>query len=219
MSGLRESQKAQREQRILQAAERRFREQGYEQTRIEDVAREARISVGTVYNYFANKSDLLLTLVTIHDDFISQEIDDLIKAPPKDLLEGVCGFFCAMSRHSLEHLGRENWRHLYGIAITQRQSILGQRFAKLNTRLQERIVRLLTAMQAAGLLSSDCEIPKLGGVLYRVETMLYMELVASDEMSFEDYREGLLDELRFLLRPHVAQAEAEIIAIPQPSGL
>ncbi len=219
MSGLRETQKAQREQRILQAAERRFREQGYEQTRIEDVAREARISVGTVYNYFANKSDLLLTLVTIHDDFISQEIDDLIKAPPRDLLEGVCGFFCAMSRHSLEHLGRENWRQLYGIAIAQRQSVLGQRFSKLNRRLQERIVRLLTAMQAAGLLSPDCEISKLGGILYRVETMLYMELVASDEMSFEDYRARLLEELRFLLRPHMTGATAAPCITPPPSGL
>ncbi len=106
MSGRREAQKADRERRILKAAEAQFREQGYELTRIENVAQEANISVGTVYNYFDSKCDILLALVTKHDDFLSGEIDELIRNPPPDLVAGVFGVLIALTRHTLEHLGK-----------------------------------------------------------------------------------------------------------------
>jgi len=56
-------EKEQRYQSILQAAKRLFCEHGYPQTKIQDVAREAEVSVGTVYFYFRNKEDLLLQLM------------------------------------------------------------------------------------------------------------------------------------------------------------
>ena len=43
MSGLREKQKADRDQRILAAATRLFREKGYDRTKIETIAAEAEV--------------------------------------------------------------------------------------------------------------------------------------------------------------------------------
>ncbi len=206
-AGLRERQKADRERRILNAAEHRFREHGYEDTKIETIAREAGVSVGTVYNYFDNKSDLLLTLVTIHDEFIAGEIDELIKNPPGNLVDGVCGVFFAMTRHSLDHLGKENWRNLFGLSIAQRQTMLGRRFASFNARLLDRIVRMLNVLKAQGTLAADCDTEKLGGILFRVETMHYIELASNDAMAFADYKRVVLEDMRFALRPYVALAE------------
>ena len=62
MSGLREKQKADRDQRILKAATRLFREVGYDRTKIETIAAKARVSIGTVYNYYQNKGDLLVAI-------------------------------------------------------------------------------------------------------------------------------------------------------------
>lgn len=205
MTGLRERQKAEREQRILEAAEIQFRELGYEETKIGNIARAAGVSVGTVYNYFENKSDLLLTLVTIHDEFIANEIEELIRKPPSDLVDGVCGVFLAMTRHSLDHLGKENWRHLFGLSIVQRQTKLGRRFARFNERLLERLIRMLNALKQTGVLASDCDTEKLGGILYRVETMHYMELASSDGITFDDYRVKLVEDMRFLLNPYISR--------------
>ncbi len=59
----RKREKEHRYQSILQAAKRLFCEHGYPQTKIQDVAHHAEVSVGTVYFYFRNKEDLLLQLM------------------------------------------------------------------------------------------------------------------------------------------------------------
>lgn len=202
MTGLRERQKASRERRILDAAERQFRALGYEETKIDAIAGEAGVSVGTVYNYFENKSDLLMTLVTIHDEFVAGEIEGLIQNPPDNLLDGVTGVFFEMTRHSLEHLGRENWRYLFGLSVMHRETELGRQFAAFNERLLDRIVRMLTVLRKQGSLSPESDPGQLGGILFRVETMHYVELISNPSMRYEDYRVRLLNDLKVVLRPH-----------------
>jgi AcrR family transcriptional regulator len=51
-------------QAILEAAERLFRSQGFEQTTTRDLAREAGIAVGTLFNYFPTKEAIVMQLVT-----------------------------------------------------------------------------------------------------------------------------------------------------------
>ncbi len=58
MSGLRARKKEATSQRIITEACRMFQQTGYEETRIEDVAAAAELSVATFYNYFRSKADL-----------------------------------------------------------------------------------------------------------------------------------------------------------------
>ena len=51
-------------QAILDAAERLFRSQGFEKTTTRDLAREAGIAVGTLFNYFSTKEAIVMQLVT-----------------------------------------------------------------------------------------------------------------------------------------------------------
>lgn len=48
--------------RILEAAESIFAEKGYNQALISDIAKLSNVSEGTIYEYFANKEDLLLSI-------------------------------------------------------------------------------------------------------------------------------------------------------------
>lgn len=59
----REREKHLRRQTILRAAEILFARQGYRKTKIEEIADHAEVSVGTVYGYFNNKEDLLVTVL------------------------------------------------------------------------------------------------------------------------------------------------------------
>ena len=56
----REANKRKSRQKILKASRRLFKEKGYENTMIEDVANRAEISKATLYNYFPNKESLLV---------------------------------------------------------------------------------------------------------------------------------------------------------------
>jgi AcrR family transcriptional regulator len=58
----RERERAQRRESILDAAEQVFYQKGYAPTRVEDVARQAQLSKGALYQYFASKDELLLAV-------------------------------------------------------------------------------------------------------------------------------------------------------------
>ncbi len=52
----------QRREQILRAAVKVFGRKGYERATIADIAREARLAEGSIYNYFKNKGDLLVQI-------------------------------------------------------------------------------------------------------------------------------------------------------------
>ena len=77
MVGLREKQKAKRNSAILGAASTLFKQSGYESARIEAIAEMAEVSVGTFYNYYENKADLLLAIV-----MPAEQLDPMYAAGP-----------------------------------------------------------------------------------------------------------------------------------------
>ena len=60
--GLRAKQKTARNKRILEAASKLFRKSGYEAIKMEAIAEASEVSIGTIYNYYKNKGDLLLAI-------------------------------------------------------------------------------------------------------------------------------------------------------------
>jgi TetR/AcrR family fatty acid metabolism transcriptional regulator len=73
--------------RIITAAEKLFSEKGYKQASISEIARLAEVAEGTVYEYFENKEDLLLSIPRVR---FREHIDSLnelfmIKAPVRKL--------------------------------------------------------------------------------------------------------------------------------------
>ena len=61
--GRRERKKLAARAAILDASSRLFVEQGFEGTRIETIARDADVGIGTVYNHFTTKADILAAIL------------------------------------------------------------------------------------------------------------------------------------------------------------
>jgi AcrR family transcriptional regulator len=78
-----------RGQEILEAAETVFARRGYAQTTMEEVAREAGVSKGSLYNYFRSKKDLFSCLcqAELAEDFQQVEVVVAQGIPASEKLE------------------------------------------------------------------------------------------------------------------------------------
>ena len=89
MAGLRAKQKADKNRRILESATALFREQGYDSARIEDIAEMAEVSVGTLYNYYQNKGDILVATVAMEVTEVLEGGAKIVASPPMNVEEAL----------------------------------------------------------------------------------------------------------------------------------
>ena len=89
---LRKRKKFQARQTILSAAARQFELHGFANTSIAGIMQAARLGVGTFYNYFASKEDVLLTLAKNLRAEVSEKISAADELNPSscELLERCC---------------------------------------------------------------------------------------------------------------------------------
>jgi len=75
----RDREKKVREAEIIQAAELIFRQKGYEDTSMDDIAREAQFTKRTIYQYFASKENLLFAVlqkgISRFQEYLNEAID------------------------------------------------------------------------------------------------------------------------------------------------
>lgn len=73
----RQSRKAATRERVIAAARELFIRQGYEETTVREIARHARVSVGSVFTSFATKAEILSQAMMERLDGLYGELDQL----------------------------------------------------------------------------------------------------------------------------------------------
>ena len=68
-----------KQRRVLESAKRAFARRGYAGTNVNDVARDAGISVGSLYQYFRTKEDIFLALIEHSHSLLASIIDDIFR--------------------------------------------------------------------------------------------------------------------------------------------
>ncbi len=74
-----EREKLQRSQDILEAARRVFESKGFLNTTLQDVAKEAEISVGLIYRYFQSKEDMFASLALKGAEQFDKDLEATLK--------------------------------------------------------------------------------------------------------------------------------------------
>jgi AcrR family transcriptional regulator len=69
------------EQRVLEIAEKLFMERGYDGVNMRMIAKEAGIAVGTLYNYYSNKKDLLIKVFEKSWEGTFRKLDEIVCSP------------------------------------------------------------------------------------------------------------------------------------------
>lgn len=200
MAGLRERQKADRERRILEAAVTRFRAEGYRAVRIEDLAETAQVSVGTVYNYYRTKGEILIATVAMEVEEVLAEGEAIVADPPRGVEPALLALIFQYYDHSLEYLNKEMWRMAMALSIEAPGTPNGRRYSALDRRLAEQVTALVRQLQARGEMGTEFEAGALGQLLFNTLNMMFIEFVKDDAMSLAALRADLARQIGPLAR-------------------
>lgn len=200
MSGLRKKQKAAREKRILDTAVRKFRADGYRNVRIEDLAEEAEVSVGTVYNYYETKGDILIAVVALEVEEVLAAGDGIVADPPRGVTAALEALIFQYFDHSLEYLTKEMWRSAMALSIEAPGTPNGRRYTDLDACLSRQVSALIEALQARGEVRRDLDPRALGELLFSTLNQSFVEFVKDDQMSLETLRETVAFQIAPLAR-------------------
>lgn len=186
MAGLRAKQKAQREARILDAALTVFRARGFDAARMEHIADLAELSIGTLYNYFPTKGDLLVAIVGLETVDTLAAGRAIVIDPPADPALALLKLAEAWYRHSFQLLDRRLWRHAFAMMLERPESQSSMRFAQNDANLQAQIADVVRTLQARGHARSDIDAVDTGLCVFNLIDRTFMTFISNDKMSLED---------------------------------
>jgi TetR/AcrR family transcriptional regulator, repressor for uid operon len=139
-----DTQRARREH-ILDTSERLFARAGFHRTTMHDICREAEISPGALYVYFASKEDLIAGITERDRAKLARELGEVAKAP--DLL-------AALSRLG-EHYAVEEPRYKQQLVIeigcqSMREGPVGEIFRSVDAFVLDQFEALFRRAEAEG---------------------------------------------------------------------
>lgn len=196
MTGLRARQKADRNRRILEAATTLFREQGYDSARIEDIAEMAEVSVGTLYNYYQNKGDILVATVSMEVTEVLEAGELIVANPPLNVNEALSALINQYYDHSLVYLSKEMWRTAMASSIQQPETPLSKRYTELDERLCAQVVQLVETLQRRGVIIAGVDAKALGEVFFNNLNMMFIEFCKHESMALEELKTRVADQNR-----------------------
>jgi AcrR family transcriptional regulator len=187
MAHRREQQKRGRERRILLAATHFFSTKGYAETTMEDVAASARLAVGTLYNYFRSKPELLLAILQRETEELlaaaQQRVDDP-SDDPTDAIAAVIDAYLVVSAHH----DRKLWRDLFAAAIAE-PSTIGAAAFRADLQLIAQLTSLLQRLRDRGMLGAHVEPGRAAIALYGTYFVWFAASLVDEDVTIDRLRE------------------------------
>lgn len=188
MTGLRARQKADRGRRILESATTLFSREGYDNTRIEDIAEMAGVSVGTFYNYFENKGDILVAIVSMEVEEVLDAGERIVQDPPASVEAAMEKLIGQYYDHSLFYLSKQMWRTAMALSIQQPDTPFSRRYTELDHRLCKQVTSLVEILQRRGVVRAGLDCTAIGEMIFNNLNLMFIEFVKVSDMTVDQLK-------------------------------
>ena len=168
-----------------------FQETGYEETRIEDVAAAADLSVATFYNYFRSKADILLSSVTAETEKVLAQAERCIAQSHPDVVAGFDALSGVYWTYSFTGTSRQMWRIAVSQTMLNPESEFCRRYVELDARLSDQVCDFMRRMQACGHIRTDVDPDPVGALLFNNINMNFLAYIRSDTLTAAQVREAV----------------------------
>jgi AcrR family transcriptional regulator len=198
MKGMRERKRQERHDAIIDAAMALFRSQGYERTKMEDIAARADISPPTLYRYFSRKTELLIALFWKERARNAAALDEFHeKSASMDAVSAVAGLLYLNNSGIRSKGERKLWREA-AAALMRMHDEANDEFRAIKQYFERHIERMLARLHRDGLITRQTPLPAMVDVLYAIAAENYYRMIenefktAADEKSAMDQQVGLV---------------------------
>ncbi len=196
--GRRELQKQDRERRIIAAARRLFDRKGYADTAVEDIAERAGLAVGTLYNYFPSKDELLLVILRRETDTLIDAGERVLENPPKDLTTAVAAI-ASLFVDSITSDARGLWREVLAAALSSPEKMRTRLF-ELDLRFIAQFAALVDKFKARGAVAFGIDPIQAAGLFYSVCVAWAMAYLTNEETTVAELRDLVDGGIRLAIR-------------------
>ena len=200
MAGLRAKHKIDRNSRIVEAAAGLFRKAGYEGARIEEIAAGAEVSVGTIYNYYRNKGDILVAIVSMEVHEVLAAGQRIIQKPPRNVEKAIDALLSGYIDHSLVYLSKEMWRQAMATSTQQPESPFGKTYTALDRALADQTCALIEKLRELGLVRGGIDGRGVGEMIFNNMNMMFIEFIKREDMTIRSLRANLRRQNRTLVK-------------------
>ncbi|MDB2408039.1 TetR/AcrR family transcriptional regulator [Jannaschia sp.] len=189
--GLRERQKRERKQHILDVAAVLFGRDGFEAVRAEHIAEAANLSAGTLYNYFPGKNEILMTLIAVENERLvdlGRAFEPDFDASPADIFSA---FLLQYFMPDSVMLNKAMWRKGFALSFADVTSQEARRLRESDRVLSDHVIALTEAIQSRGLLRSDLDSTIFGITLFNNANMMFLDFARSENRTYQDVVDGM----------------------------
>ncbi|WP_192579854.1 TetR/AcrR family transcriptional regulator [Micromonospora sp. AMSO31t] len=181
---------AARRQQILDAARRCFRRDGFHNTSMQDVIREAGLSVGAVYRYFPSKNDLITAIAQSVIGGAEGLFAELATAePPLPLVEALDRALTYVDAQSdpdgVLPLAIQVWGE------AQRDPTLAEFVGRTYASFRSHFATLARRAQAAGELPADADPVAVGAALFALVPGYILQRILTGSPDRHTYLTGV----------------------------
>ena len=199
LSGLREQKKKRTQMNIIEQASLLFQLHGYERTTMQDVANACELGVGTLYNYYASKSDLLMAILGAGIDSNMEEYLQIIQ---DDSISGIAKVdkVITLFTGNLFSQPKVILRETIKLVISNKEDgpAVASSIFSADAHFLQLIRSCLESEIAGGRLPDSFQLTEAIAILYGVLRSEIFTYIMSDDISEEEFMNHIKQHVAFL---------------------
>ena len=161
--------------KIIESAISTFSKYGYDKSRMEDIAKTAKLSKGTLYLYFKNKEELFNAISERNTNELKNQLSKLFQNSDNDLITSIQNFY--------EDINDQGYRMFFEIiSESSRNKNLKKLLYKERKQILDIIIDYLNILKEKGYIKKDIEITEIAyGFLSLYDGLKINKLLGIDE--------------------------------------
>lgn len=193
MGNLREKKKEDRKIRIQNAAIELFGSIGYKATTIARIAEDANLGVGTFYNYYKSKEQVLISIISDKAEEFTTAFDYAIQNYTTDILYSV-NLLIDVYYNSFTIYNKLIWcEFISNVFGTQHNTI--DMIKNIDSLFINKLIELLICLKKDGVIKKNIDEFNTANTLYSILVFQLLMYVLDENMTIDYSRKSLNDQI------------------------